>query len=68
MKPFELRLAELHSRNARHVKNLRTFCADQSRFNRLDPEDRSLILSQLDLMSRLDTVLEARMRRLNIPI
>lgn len=68
MKPFELRLAESHSRNARHVKNLRAFCEDQSRFSRLDSVDQSLILEQLELMSRLDTVLEKRMRRLNIPV
>lgn len=68
MKPFELRLAELHSRNARHVKNLRAFCDDQSRFDRLDPEDQSLILQQLECMSCLDSILVTRMRRLNIPV
>lgn len=68
MKPFELRLAELHSRNAKHVKNLRTFCNDHSRFSRLDPTDQSLILEQLEHMSCLDTILEKRMRRLNIPV
>lgn len=68
MKPFELRLAELHSRNARHVKNLRAFCDDQSRFNRLDAEDQSLIRQQLEHMTSLDAILQARMRRLNIPI
>ena len=68
MKPFELRLAELHSRNARHVKNLRAFCDDQSRFSRLDPEDQSLILMQLEHMSALDNILEQRMRRLKIPV
>lgn len=68
MKPFELRLAEHHSRNARHIRNLRAFCDDQNRFSRLDPEDQSLILEQLDVMSRLDVILEKRMRRLNIPV
>ncbi len=68
MKAFELRLAEHHSRNARHVRNLGAFCADEARFNRLDAEDRELILDQLDLMTRLDNVLERRMRRLNIPV
>lgn len=68
MKPFELRLAELHSRNARHVKNLRAFCDNRSRFNMLDPEDRSLILLQLEHMSALDEILEKRMRRLKIPV
>lgn len=68
MKPFELRLAELHSRNARHVKNLRAFCDDQSRFSQLDPEDRSLILLQLEHMIALDEILEKRMRRLKIPV
>lgn len=68
MRPFELRLAEQHARNARHVKNLRAFCEDQSRFSKLDPDDQSLILMQLDHMACLDTILEARMRRLNIPV
>lgn len=68
MRPFELRLAELHSRNARHLKNLRAFCDDHNRFNRLDPEDQSLILMQLELMACLDTILEQRLRRLKIPV
>lgn len=68
MKPFELRLAELHSRNARHVKNLRAFCDDQSRFSRLDPEDQSLIILQLEHMAALDEIIEKRMRRLKIPV
>lgn len=68
MKPFELRLAELHSRNARLVKNLRAFAADKARFDRLDPEDQTLILEQLQHMSALDEVLEVRMRRLKIPV
>lgn len=68
MKPFELRLAELHSRNARHVRNLRAFCDDQSRFSRLAPVDQSLILEQLEHMSALDEILEKRMRRLKIPV
>lgn len=68
MKPFELRLAELHCRNARHVKNLRAFIADKPRFDRLDPEDQSLLLEQLQCMSDLDEVLKVRMRRLKIPV
>lgn len=68
MKPFELRLAESHSRNARHLKNLRAFCDDKSRFFRLAPEDRDLILAQLEHMAALDNILEQRMRRLNIPV
>lgn len=68
MKPFELRLAEQHSREARHVRNLRVFCDDPSRFNRLEPEDQALIIKQLELMTDLVSVLEARMKRLNIPI
>ncbi len=68
MKPFEIRLAKQHRNNAQHVKNLRAFCEDQSRFNRLDPEDQSLILMQLDHQACLDTILEARMRRLNLPV
>ena len=68
MKPFELRLAQQHSQNARHVKNLRAFCDDHTRFSRLDPEVQSLILLQLEHMSALDDILSARMRRLNIPV
>lgn len=68
MKLFELRLAELHSRNARHVKNLRAFVDDPARFSRLDPDDRSLILQQLEHMSALDEILVQRMRRLKIPV
>lgn len=68
MKPFEIRLADHHSRNARHLRNLRAFCNDHDRFSRLAPEDRALILQQLEHMSCLDNILEQRMRRLNIPV
>lgn len=68
MRPFELRLAEQHSRNSRHLKNLRAFIDDPSRFNLLDPEDQTLIIEQCRLMGELDTVLEARLTRLNIPV
>lgn len=68
MKPFELRLAEQHSHNARHVRNLRSFCDDADRFGKLDKEDQRLILMQLEHMTALDSILEARMRRLNIPV
>ena len=68
MKPFELRLAEQHARNARHVKNLSSFCADKSRFMRLDPVDQTLLLEQLEHMSALDEILTKRMKRLNIPV
>ena len=68
MRPFELRLAEQHSRNSRHLKNPRAFIDDPSRFNLLDPEDRTLIIEQCRLMGELDTVLEARLTRLNIPV
>ena len=68
MRPFELRLAEQHSRNSRHLKNLRAFIDDPSRFNLLDPEDRTLIIEQCRLMGEPDTVLEARLTRLNIPV
>lgn len=68
MKPFELRLAEQHSRNARYIRNLTSFCEDEPRFNRLDVEDRDLLMKQLELMTSLDKVLEQRMRRLGIPV
>lgn len=68
MKPFEIRLAKLHHNNARHVRNLRAFCEDHSRFSRLDPEDQKLIKQQLAEMQSLDRTLSARMRRLNLPV
>lgn len=68
MKQFELRLAEQHCRNARHVKNLRSFCEDQNRFGRLDHDDQVLLAKQLDLMEQLDKVLQKRMERLNLPV
>ena len=68
MKPYELRLAEQHSRNARHLKNLRIFADDQGRFMRLSPEEQSLILLQIEHMAQLDNVLTARMKLHNIPV
>ncbi len=68
MKAFEIRLATQHRNNVRHVKNLQAFCEDKSRFTRLDPEDQALILSQLELMTKLDSILEERMRRLKLPV
>lgn len=68
MKPFELRLAEHHARNARHLKNLRIFADDRSRFMRLSPQEQSLILIQIEHMAQLDHVLTARMKLHNIPV
>lgn len=68
MKPFELRLASQHSRNARHIKNLKIFIADSVRFGRLEQEDRELLMEQLKCMTALDTVYRKRMARLNIPV
>lgn len=68
MKPFELRLAEQHARNARHLKNLRIFADDQSRFMRLSPDEQSLILMQIEHMAHLDKILTARMKLHNIPV
>lgn len=68
MKPHEIRLAATQCRNERHLKYLREFVDDKLRFNRLDPQDQSLILEQIKHMSNLDAVLRERMRRLNIPI
>lgn len=67
MKPHELRLAELHSRNLRHLRNLEVFISD-GRAASLDKADRELIIKQCSLMAQLNQTLEARMRRLNIPV
>jgi len=68
MKPFELRLAEQHARNARHLNRLRIFADDQLRFMRLSPEEQALILIQIEHMAQLDDVLVARMKLHNIPV
>lgn len=68
MTPTELALAKTHAANSRHIYNLRRFVADKARFSLLAAEDRDLILRQLELMEGLDIVLEARMRRRNIPV
>lgn len=68
MKTFEIRLAAHHSRNARHLDNLRRFIANRGRFDRLDSEDQSLLLEQVRLMADLDSLLAKRLRRLNIPV
>jgi len=68
MKPFELRLAQEHAQTSRHLKNLRIFIDDASRFNRLPQQQRSLMLDQVDVLSRYVDILEERMSLLNIPI
>lgn len=68
MKPFELRLAEHHARNARHLKNLRLFADDQVRFSRLSPKEQAMILIQIEHMAQLDDILVARMKLHNIPV
>lgn len=68
MKPHELRLAQEHARAARHLRNLRLFIDDASRFNRIDERQRALILDQVDALSRYVDILEQRMSLLNIPI
>lgn len=68
MKPFELRLAQEHAKVAHHLKNLRLFIDDASRFNRLGQEQRALILEQVDAMSRYVDILEKRMTLLKIPV
>lgn len=68
MTKHEINLAENHLRNKRYLKNLRNFVADYQRFARLDPEDQTLILEQIQHMADLNDVYEARMRRLNIPV
>lgn len=68
MKPFELRLAEHHARNARHLKNLKNFVMDPARFSRLPQEEQQLIKVQIEEMERLDTVLRRRMQLHKIPV
>lgn len=68
MNAFELRLAEHHSRNARHLKNLRYFSSDPTRFSRISPQEQSLVLLQIEQMAKLDEVLVARMKLHNIPV
>lgn len=68
MKAFELRLAELHSRNSRHLKNLENFVRDEARFSMISEQEQELILLQISHMHGLQTVLESRMTLHNIPI
>ncbi|MFG6385432.1 MAG: hypothetical protein K1V80_03000 [Muribaculaceae bacterium] len=68
MKPFELRLAGHHARNATHLKNLRSFVENEARFNRLSAKEQSLILLQIEHMAQLDKVLTERMKLHNLPI
>lgn len=68
MKAFELRLAELHSRNFRHLRNLENFVRDEARFSQISEKEQQLILSQISHMHALNTVLEARMSIHNIPV
>lgn len=68
MKPFELRLAQEHTRVSRHFRNLRLFIDDAGRFNRLPEEQRSLMLDQIDVLSQYVEIIEKRMTLLNIPI
>lgn len=68
MKPFELRLAEHHARNARHLKNLQNFVQDPARFSRLPEEEQELIKVQIEEMERLDAVLRRRMQLHQIPV
>lgn len=68
MKPYEIRLAELHAHNAGHLKNLRTFTEDQFRFQRISEHEQKLILNQIEQMAQLDKVLTERMKLHNIPV
>lgn len=68
MKPFELRLAAHHARNARHLKNLKNFILDPARFSRLPEEEQELIKVQIEEMERLDAVLRRRMQLHQIPV
>ena len=68
MTTHEINLADNHNRNRRYLRNLRAFVADKARFNRLDSEDQTLILEQIEHMAALDSIYECRLRRLNIPV
>ena len=68
MKPHELRLAQEHARSARHLRNLKSFISDASRFSKLDKQQQTLILMQADALEKYVIVLEKRLKLLNIPV
>lgn len=68
MKPFEIRLADHHARNARHLTNLRNFVADEVRSCRIDADELAAIREQIEIMECLDRVLTFRMKRRGIPV
>lgn len=68
MKPHELRIAQEHARQARHLRNLRLFIDDPTRFNRIDPRHQALILEQADALSCYVDILEKRLALFNIPV
>lgn len=68
MKPFEIRLAEEHHRNAVHLRNLRSFIANYERFSRLSAEEQADLCEQVEVMAALDAILSRRLERRNIPV
>lgn len=68
MKPHELQLAREHARKALHLRNLRAFIADKSRFNRIDERQQALIREQADALEHYVKILEQRMALLKIPV
>ena len=68
MKAFEIRLAEHHERNARHLRNLQRFTDEGQRFGRLAPDEQKILKRQLVVMAELDEILTLRMKLHNIPV
>lgn len=68
MKPFELRLAQEHARAKLHLRNLRAFIADNSKFSSLCAQQQRLIRMQADALANYVGIVEQRMALLKIPI
>lgn len=67
MKPFEIRLMVQHARNEEHLKNLRAFVENKTRFELVSPTEQILLLEQIDVMATLDEILTERMDLHNLP-
>lgn len=68
MRPHELRLAKEHARASHHLRNLKAFIMDSSRFMRLDLSQQSLIREQAVDLENYICILVKRMNYLNIPV
>lgn len=68
MKPHELRLAQEHARTSAHLRNLRLFINDASRFSLLDPKQQSLMRQQAEVLADYVDILRQRLTLLKIPV